>query len=113
MQGIQQIALASSRRGGYVLLVKTDTQGKKKMTTSTPVMDRTCNGRHFTMTQHHVADKWLPNGGLARLSYSFYVCKVDGVRVSIKTFDYCLDMAAIRRGRKIAAAAALNTSKGA
>ena len=31
MQSIQHIALASSRRGGYVLVVKTDTQGKKKM----------------------------------------------------------------------------------
>ena len=113
MQNIQQIALASSRRGSYVLVVKTDTQGKNKMATSTPAIDTTCNGRHFTMTQHHVADKWLPNGVLARLSYSFYVCKVDGVRVSNKTFNYCLDMAAIRRGRKVDAAAALNTSKGA
>ena len=31
MQSIQQYELASSRRGGYVLVVKTDTQGKKKM----------------------------------------------------------------------------------
>ena len=31
MQSIQQYELASSRRGSYVLVVKTDTQGKKKM----------------------------------------------------------------------------------
>jgi hypothetical protein len=33
MQTIQQITLVSSRRGSYVLVVKTDTQGKKKMAT--------------------------------------------------------------------------------
>ena len=31
MQNIQQTELASSRRGSYILVVETDTQGKKKM----------------------------------------------------------------------------------
>ena len=105
MQSIQQIALDLPRRQAHIVITEKH-KGNTDMITSTPAIDTTCNGRHFTMTQHYVADKWLPNGILARLGYSFYVCKVDGVRVSDRTFNYCLDMAAIRRGRKVAAAAA-------